>query len=239
MDEYIYTNIFDTKGVEYLIIIGFLLLVIPFWIILNQPLVIKAKVKKAFEIITENILRIPKGLFYSKNHTWTQLESSGYAKVGLDDLLLHLTGDIKLINLKVPGEKVNGGDLIAKIIQNEKHLNIKSPISGLIKETNISLIENPEVLNEDPYVEGWIIKIKPDKWIEETRSFFLAEDAVLWLKNELARFKDFINTSTKKHSPELSMVIMQEGGELLDNPLSEMPNDVWQDFQAQFLDQIG
>lgn len=239
MDGFTYTNIFDTKGIEYLIIIGFLLLIIPFWVLLNKPLKVKAKVKEAFGVLTENILRIPQGLFYSKNHTWTLMEKSGYAKVGLDDLLVHITGEVKLINLKIPGEKVNNGDLIAKITQGGKHLNISSPISGEIQSVNTSLIENPETINEDPYGKGWILKIKPKKWVADTKSYFLAEDAVEWSKKELARLKDFVTISMKKQSQESTMVIMQEGGELSDNPLSGMSNEVWKDFQTQFLDQIS
>jgi glycine cleavage system H protein len=235
MDEFFYTNIFDTKGVEYLIIIGFLLLIIPFWIFLNKPV----RLKKTLGVLSENILRIPQGLFYSMNHTWTHMEKSGYAKVGLDDLLMHITGEVKLINLKTPGERINKGDLIAEIKQDGKHLTISSPISGEIQSINTLHSETPEVLNEDPYGKGWICKIKPEKWVAETNSYLLAEDASEWSKKELAKFKDFVAISMRKLSPESSMIIMQEGGELSDNPLSGMPNEVWQDFQRQFIDQIS
>ena len=238
MDAYTYTNIFDTKGIEYLIIIGFLILIIPFWRLLNKPLKIKTKVREAIGILSENILRIPQGLFYSKNHTWMHLEKSGYAKVGLDDLLLHITGGVELSNFKSHGERVSKGELIAEIMQDGKRLKIVSPLSGEIQSLNTALSENPEVLNEDPYGKGWILRIKPDKWVSETNSYLLADDALEWSKRELARFKDFAVMSMKKLSPETSMVIMQEGGELSYSPLSEMPEEVWRNFQIQFLDQI-
>ena len=149
MDGVTYTNIFDTKGIEYIIIIVFLLLIIPFWMLLNKPLKIKTKVGEALGVLSENILKIPQGLFYSKNQTWTHLEKSGYAKVGLNDLLMHITGEVVLSNLKVPGEKVNKGDLIAKISQNGKHLKITSPISGEIQSINSVHSENPEAINEE------------------------------------------------------------------------------------------
>jgi hypothetical protein len=56
---------------------------------------------------------------------------------------------------------------------------------------------------------------------------------------DLARFKDFIAITMSRLSPEMSMVVLQEGGELSDNPLSEMPNEIWRDFQDQFLDTVG
>jgi glycine cleavage system H protein len=235
MDGFSYTNIFETKGIEYLIIIAFLVLIIPFWIIINRQAVIKRQIRNAIGILSSGILRIPQGLFYSKNHTWAHLEKSGIANVGLDDFLLHLTGEVKFSNLKKPGNFINKGELLADIDQNGKLLQIYSPLSGRIMNTNTMLYESPGVINEDPYGKGWIYKIKPSEWIAETDSYYLAENAIAWSKKELERFKDFMAVSMKKYSPETSMVILQDGGELRDQPLSELPNEVWQDFQKSFL----
>jgi glycine cleavage system H protein len=235
MDGFTYNNIFDTKGLEYLIIIAFLVLIIPFWLLINRQSKITRHIKRAFGNLSATILRIPQGLFYSKYHAWTFMEKSGNARVGLDDLLLHLTGDVKIRDLKKPGNIISKGELIIDIDQNGKVLQICSPISGRIMDTNKTLFDNPGVLVEDPYGRGWIYKIKPSEWIAETSSYYLAEGAVTWLKTELERFKDFLAVSMKKYSPETSMVILQDGGELCDNPLSELPDEVWRDFQKSFL----
>jgi glycine cleavage system H protein len=92
MNGFSYNNIFETKGIEYLIIIAFLVIIIPFWVIINRKSGSTKHIKKALGILSDNILRIPQGLFYSKNHTWAHLERSGNAKVGLDDFLIHITG---------------------------------------------------------------------------------------------------------------------------------------------------
>jgi glycine cleavage system H protein len=235
MDGFSYYNIFETKGIEYIIIITFLIMIIPFWIIINKKALIKKQIKKAFEILSTGILKIPQGIFYSNNHTWTFLEKSGNAAVGLNDLLLHLTGEVSFRNLRNPGNFVKKGDLLAAIEQDGKLLQIYSPISGSITKTNTTLYDSPELLNDDPYGKGWVYKIKPSAWIEETESYYLAEGAVVWVKKELERFKDFLAVSLKKYSPETSMVILQDGGELCDKPLSELPEEVWKDFQKSFL----
>jgi glycine cleavage system H protein len=235
MDGFSYNNIFETKGIEYLIIIAFLVMIIPFWIIINRQAGITRQIKKTIGVLSANILRIPLGLFYSKNHTWTYLEKSGIANVGIDDFLMHITGEVKFSNLKNPGNFINKGELLADIDQNGKLLQIYSPISGRIMNTNTMLYKSPGVINEDPYGKGWIYKIKPSEWIAETDSYYLAEGAIAWSKKELERFKDFLAVSVKKYSPETSMVMLQDGGELYDQPLSELPDDVWQDFQKSFL----
>jgi glycine cleavage system H protein len=235
MDGFSYNNIFDTKGIEYLIIIAFLVMIIPFWIIINKQAGIAKQIKKTIDILSDSILRIPQGLFYSNNHTWTHLEESGTAKVGLDDLLLHITGEVKFSNLKSPGNFINKGDLLADINQEGKLLQIYSPISGRIMNTNTVLCESPGLINEDPYGKGWIYKIKPSEWIAETNSYHLADEAIAWSKRELERLKDFLAISMEKYSRETSMVILQDGGELCDKPLSALPDEVWQDFQKSFL----
>lgn len=237
--DFSYTNIFETKGIEYLVIIGFLLLIIPFWILLNRPIKLSKNLQQAFGVLTDNVLRIPQGLFYSKNHTWTHLGRMGSAKVGLNDLLVHLTGTVQLNNLKAVGESVNKGEIMAEIMQNGKVLKIASPISGRIEGVNAELYENPTALNDDPYEKGWIYKIKPEAWKQDTNSYLLAHEATQWINMELARFKDFIAITMSRLSPEMSMVVLQEGGELSDNPLSEMPNEVWCSFQDQFLDTVS
>jgi len=238
MDGFTYTNIFETKGIEYIIIITFLLLIIPFWLILNKPRKAYDMAVKTLGVLSEKILKIPQGLFYSKNHTWTHLEPEGVAKVGVNDLLLHITGPVELSGIKNPGQKILKGTLLAMITSDGKQLQITSPITGEIESVNGFLFENPKAINEDPYGQGWIYKIKPDNWVAETNSYLLANNATLWMTNELTRFKDFVAVSINKLSPESSNVVLQAGGELIDNPLSGMPDEVWKDFQSQFLDQL-
>ncbi len=235
MEQFTYHNIFATKGIEYITILTFFAILIPFWLLLNKKVSIKKKLSEALGVLTAGILRIPQGLFYSKNHTWTHLEKSGAAKVGIDDLLLHITGQVAFKDLKNPGEFIYKGELLTRIDQDGKLLDIYSPISGKILNTNNELNENPEMLIEDPYGLGWIYKIKPTAWVDETKSYFLAEEASKWSASELERFKDFLAGAAEKYSEEPTLMVLQDGGELRNNILSEMPVEIWNDFQESFL----
>ncbi|MCX6232818.1 MAG: glycine cleavage system protein H [Bacteroidetes bacterium] len=235
MDNFNYYNIFETKGIEYIAIIVFFLILIPFWIILNKKTEIKHSIKKALSFLSFDMLKIPQGIFLGKNHTWIYLEKSGNASVGLDDFLLHTTGELQLINQRNSGEIISKGDLLMEVKQDNKLLKIYSPISGEIMSRNIHLNETPELLNEDPFGKGWIYKIKPTNWVNEIKNCYLAEDAINWSKTELQRFKDFLAISNKKYLSESTLVILQDGGELVDHTLSELSDEVWQDFQEKFL----
>ncbi len=235
MDGFSYTNIFDTKGIEYLVIIGFLILVIPFWRALNKPVKVRARYREAIGVLTPEVLRIPQGLHYCKNHLWTHLKKSGYAYVGLNDLFLQFIGEIELMNFRNPGERVRKGDLIAKVSQGNKELHIPCPISGVITDVNYELRETPGIMNDDPYGKGWMYSIKPQDWNNDTHKCVTSDKAKEWSEKELHRFKDFVSNSLRKHSPESAMIVLQEGGELIKYPLAGMPDEVWKDFQDSFL----
>lgn len=181
-----------------------------------------------------DLLRIPQGVFFSNNHTWTHLEKSGVAKVGVDDLLFHLTGNVKIANLKSPGDSVAKGELLAELQRDGKKLTILSPVSGQIKGSNRQSGEI-DVLTADPYEQGWICEIIPFNWREETNTYKVGCDALAWTNKELDRIKEFLTVSMAKHQSDPSGIIMQDGGALKNEPLADLPSKIWEDFQLNFL----
>jgi glycine cleavage system H protein len=235
MDGYSYYNIFDTKGIEYLFIIAFLILLIPFWIIMNKDRQIAKQIKQTIGALTANMLRIPRGLFYNRNHTWLFLEKSGNAKLGLDDFMTHLVGHVNVNSRKEIGESLKKGELMAEINQDGKKLLLFSPISGEIVNVNSAIQKNPGLLNQDPYDKGWIYAVKPSNWKKETQSCYMADEAARWIKSEVERLKDFLSVSLARHSSEPTLVTLQEGGEIRQHVLSELDVEIWNEFQESFL----
>jgi glycine cleavage system H protein len=161
---------------------------------------------------------------------------SGDARIGLDDLLLHITGEVSVKHLKNRDDIIRKGDIIAEVTRQGRSLNIVSPVSGKILEENPALHMNQDLLTKDPYGEGWLYNLKPSNWVEEIPSCFLSEEATNWLKNELDRYKDFVAINIGKYSEVSSFTVLQDGGEIADNSLSELPEGMWNDFQKEFLD---
>jgi len=236
MDGFSYVNIFETKGIEYIVIIVFLLMLIPFWIILNKKKEIVVEIRKAIVLLSSKIKSSPQGLYYTNNHTWTFMERSGAATLGVDDLLMHVAGDVRLNFLKSPDDEIKKGDLIAVAEHQGKQLGIFSPISGKILKTNFSLQEQTGIMREDPYGNGWLYSVKPSAWKAETQDYYLAEDAKSWLTKEMERLRDFMAVKLSRYAPEHAHIVLQDGGELSENLLDEMPEEMWQDFQKEFLD---
>lgn len=235
MSEFTYHNLFETKGIEYIITIFFFLLLIPFWMLLTRKEKVAATQTALQGILSPAFLAVPKGLFYGRNHTWAFLEKTGMARVGLNDLLAHLTGQVNVRLLKNNGEEVKKGELFAELESGGKLLKIFSPVSGTIQRSNQKLLAEPGLFNSDPYGQGWLFEIEPSNWRSETSGYYLAEKASEWLKTEFVRFKDFVVQTLSADSLDQPQLVMQDGGELVDQTLKNLPEEAWQDFQNEFL----
>jgi glycine cleavage system H protein len=237
MEGFSIVDIYDTKGTEYLFVIGYLIILILFWRLASKPVNVLSKIRDAVSTLSVRVLNIPQGIYFNKNHTWAHLGETGAARVGVDDFIQHIIGDLQLSGLKAAGEPIKKGELLAEIVQDGKKLKVFSPISGEVIEANDMLAENPELINDDPYLKGWIYQVKPSNWIKDTSSCLLAEKASEWSEKELTRFKDFLSMGAmRKYTSEPAMLMLQDGGEIVDHVLSELPEEVWKDFQEEFLD---
>jgi len=179
----------------------------------------------------------PAGLYYDKTHTWAFMEKTGFVKVGVDDFLQHLTGPLTQVKLKTAGEKVRKGEKIMTVMHDGKQLELYSPVSGTIKEQNQSLLTNPSQINSSPYDAGWVYQIEPSNWIRETHFMFMADKFKAWLDDEFIRLKEFMATSANKNTVVYEHIVLQDGGELTDNVLADLEPEVWEDFQAKFIDE--
>ena len=179
----------------------------------------------------------PAGLYYDKTHTWAFMEKTGFVKVGVDDFLQHLTGPLTQVKLKTAGEKVRKGEKIMTVMHDGKQLELYSPVSGTIKEQNQSLLSNPSQINSSPYDAGWVYQIEPSNWIRETHFMFMADKFKAWLDDEFIRLKEFLATSANKNTVVYEHIVLQDGGELTDNVLADLEPEVWEDFQAKFIDE--
>jgi glycine cleavage system H protein len=233
MDAFSYTDIFDTKGIEYLVVIAFLLVVIPVWFALNRPVKEKVALHRSASGLSAGILKILPGLYYSRNHTWAHLEKTGAARIGLDDLLLHLTGGVSVEFLKKEGEKVREGEPVLALKKEDKSLLIKSPMSGDVLKVNHRAAQNEGLIHDDPYGKGWLMQLKPWNWRSESVEYYLDKEAEKWSEQELLKCKDFFAEAVAGTHDQ---PVLQAGGELIDFPLSEMPEEVWKQFQKKFLD---
>ncbi|MEA2679569.1 MAG: glycine cleavage system protein [Candidatus Binataceae bacterium] len=104
-------------------------------------------------------MEAPPGLKYSKEHEWVATEES-VATIGITDHAQEQLGEIVYIELPAIGEKVSKDDPFGVVESVKAVSDIYAPVSGTVVEVNEDLPESPEVVNEDPYGDGWLIKVK-------------------------------------------------------------------------------
>ena len=104
-------------------------------------------------------MEAPPGLRYSKEHEWVAAEES-VATIGITDHAQEQLGEIVYIELPSIGEKVSKDDPFGVVESVKAVSDIYAPVSGTVLEVNEDLAESPEVVNEDPYGDGWLIKVR-------------------------------------------------------------------------------
>jgi glycine cleavage system H lipoate-binding protein/ABC-type phosphate transport system substrate-binding protein len=186
--------------------------------------------------LDENSLIWPAGLLFDRSHMWSFMEQNGTVKVGIDDYLHHVTGEITRIVLKQKGDFVRKGDEIVSLIRNGKHLTIYSPVSGIIREKNRKLEEDIHVLNTSHYDEGWIYRIEPLSWAAENTLLIMADKYKEVVSAEIHKLREFLAGLMNNERVRYATVVLPDGGPLIDNPLADMGPEIWEEFQIKFID---
>ncbi len=102
----------------------------------------------------------PEDLLYTKEHEWARREGSR-VRVGITHFAQDSLGDIVYVDIPAPGTAVTGGTAFGEVESTKSVSDLYSPVSGTILERNAVLEDSPELVNSDPYGEGWMVLIEP------------------------------------------------------------------------------
>jgi len=118
--------------------------------------------------------KVIEGLYYSKSDEWLKVENS-IGIMGITDYAQDQLGDIVYVEEIKKGAKLNKGELLTTVESVKAVSDIYSPVSGEIIEVNQNIINEPSLINKDPYGEGWFAKIKINN-PEEIKELMNASD---------------------------------------------------------------
>lgn len=104
-------------------------------------------------------MNIPDDLRYSSDHEWVRVEGTR-VRVGITDFAQDNLGDVVYVQLPEAGAVVTAGDSVSEVESTKSVSDIYVPVSGTIAEVNAELDGTPELLNRDPYGEGWIFVVE-------------------------------------------------------------------------------
>lgn len=103
---------------------------------------------------------IPSNLKYTQSHEWVRDDGDGEVTIGITDHAQELLGDLVFVELPEIGSSLDAGDECAVVESVKAASDVYSPLSGEIIEANDLLNDAPETINENPYEDGWIFKLK-------------------------------------------------------------------------------
>lgn len=104
-------------------------------------------------------MNIPQALKYTEDHEWIKIDGD-IATVGITDFAQNELGDIVYVEIETEGEEIDKGEVFGTVEAVKTVSDLFMPISGEVIEVNEELEASPEIVNEDPYEKGWMIKIK-------------------------------------------------------------------------------
>ena len=104
-------------------------------------------------------MNVPAELKYTKEHEWIRVEGEE-AYVGITDYAQSQLGDIVFVEVETEGDNLEAGDTFGSIEAVKTVSDLYMPVSGEVLEFNSELEDQPDLVNKDPYVKGWIIKVK-------------------------------------------------------------------------------
>ncbi len=104
-------------------------------------------------------MEYPKGLKYSREHEWVSVEAGDTGVIGISDFAQNELGDVVYVEVPELGEKISKDDPFGAVESVKAVSDLYAPVSGTVTEVNDALPDTPELINEDPYGEGWIIKV--------------------------------------------------------------------------------
>lgn len=108
-----------------------------------------------------NHVNVPSDLLYTKDHEWVKVSGST-ARIGITDYAQDALGDVVFVQLPAVGSKVGEHDTFSEIESTKSVNDVYAPVNGTVTANNGALEANPELLNADPYGEGWICEIEFD-----------------------------------------------------------------------------
>ena len=104
---------------------------------------------------------VPSELKYTESHEWLRVEDDGLVTVGITDHAQELLGDLVFVELPETDAEFSAGDECCVVESVKAASDVYMPISGEIVEVNEALADEPEIINNSPYDNGWLFKVKP------------------------------------------------------------------------------
>lgn len=227
-----------TKGIEYLLVIGYLLVLIPFWWALqgSGKRVAARRAERATAPVLggaglQSWFRVPQEAYYHRGHTWAAPEAGGVFRVGLDDFAQRLIGFPDALSLPKVGESLEEGERGWSVAADGHAIDLLSPVRGEVMEVNREVLADPTLISEDPYGRGWLMKVKSPRPDATVKNLMPGRLATAWME-------DASRSLSAAMSPAVGVEVgqvLQDGGVPVVGLARQIDPEHWDRLAAELL----
>lgn len=178
------TDIFATKGAEYLLVIGYFVL-----LIVLVRFIAPAATGRAARRAPGAWFALAEGYFFHPGHAWATTDDGDSLFVGLDDFAAQLVGAPEAMTLPRVGDTVRQGGRGFELRAGDRTVAIASPVEGEVVEINPRVLERPQLAADDPYGEGWLFKVKAADRKATLKNLLSGDLAAAWMKQVTERLR--------------------------------------------------
>jgi glycine cleavage system H protein len=184
------------RALEYLVAVAFLILFVPFWKFLNPrvaPAASRARaavaVRRPLAAVVGGWFEVPVAVGLHPGHAWARPDGDGSVLVGADDFARTLLGRVARIDAPGPGAALEQGGPAWALHGEAGTLPMVAPVGGEVIEINPRLLARPEAVSEDPYGEGWILRLRAPALTRQARQLLGGDGARAFLEQTARAFR--------------------------------------------------
>lgn len=107
-------------------------------------------------------MNVPDQLRYTDEHEWIESLADGSVRVGITDYAQDQLGDVVFVELPKAGTEFDVGAMVAEVESTKSVAEVYAPLAGTVVAVNERLADSPDLVNQDPYGEGWFVTLRPD-----------------------------------------------------------------------------
>jgi glycine cleavage system H lipoate-binding protein len=226
MDNF-YVDLFATKGLEYLLVIVFLVSLVLFWRFLQRPARSLAPRPAGARLPRVEWFGVASNLYYHQGHAWVLPETKDVVRIGMDDFAQSLLGKADAVELPSLGISVEQGEKGWNLQFGSRSVPLVSPVGGKVIEVNTDVLRSPGLINEDPYGAGWIMKVRTQNLRANLRNLLNGDLVTSWMEETVRRLRSLISPT--------AMPVLQDGGTPVSGFARNLSPDRWDEVAREFL----
>lgn len=220
-------DMFATKGMEYLLVITFLLAWVAFWRMLRRSTAVAAPAIEG-GVASAPWFSVPSDRLYHRGHTWVERTDGDVFRVGLDDFAQKLVGVPRGLALPAMGDRLVQGERGVGLEIDDRTVDVLSPVTGQVVAVNPAAASNPRLINDDPYESGWLFDVRLDRPRAVLSNLLPGTLAVEWMERSARALRD------RMQNPELG-VVLADGGRPVVGIARDLSADRWDEIAREFL----